>query len=310
MQPSPAPLVSSEPPVALAADPDPSDPGRGRDQPNPFAPETILAQAPAENFPVAGFFLPSAVRRSLLAVYGYARLVDDIGDEAPGDRDALLDAIERDLDVLDAGGTPTIALVAAVAETVRSTGVGSAPLRRLLAANRQDQRVSRYQTFAELLDYCALSANPVGELVLAIFGLLTPQRLACSDQVCSALQVVEHLQDVAEDAAAGRIYLPLVDLRRFGVREVDLVADTATPQLRRLLAFEADRAARLLRPGSALVATLSGRARLAVAGFVAGGAAALRALEDAGYDVLAGPPRPRRRHLVGAALGCALRGSW
>ena len=245
-------------------------------------PEDVLAKAAAENFPVAAFFLPRAVRERLAAIYGFARLVDDAGDLADGDRLALLDWIEADL---DRGEHP---LVARVRDLPRR------PLLRLLEANRQDQRVDRYATFAELRDYCRLSANPVGELVLHVLGASKPERVAWSDEICTALQLAEHWQDVGEDYRAGRVYLPQEDLRRFGVDEDELARPAPTPALRRLLAFEVERAREVLRSGLPLVRSLRGRARVAVAAFAGGGAAALDAVERSGYDVLRRSPRAGR----------------
>jgi squalene synthase HpnC len=188
--------------------------------------------------------------------------------------------------------------VRALTPLVRELGLDAEPFRRLIAANRLDQERSRYATWGELEGYCALSANPVGELVLHVFGALTPERLRRSDAVCTGLQLVEHLQDVGEDLARGRIYLPREDLDRFGVVEDDLRAPSPGERVRRLLAFEAERARGLLAEGIPLVASLRGRARLAVAGYVAGGRAALAAVERSGFDVLARSPRAGRARLA------------
>jgi squalene synthase HpnC len=244
-----------------------------------------MAQARHENFPVASLLLPRRVRAHLLAVYGFARLVDDAGDEAKGDRLALLDEIEADLERVW-GGRPHNPLIARLQPTVAACRLEIDPFRRLIEANRRDQVLHRYQTFEDLLGYCALSANPVGELVLRIFGLATEDRLRLSDKVCTALQLTEHWQDVAEDHAAGRIYLPIEDLTRFGVAEADLGLPSATPQLGALMAFEVKRARALLDQGASLSRTLPGRYGFAVAGFIAGGRSALRAIERANYDVL------------------------
>jgi squalene synthase HpnC len=255
-----------------------------------------MAQARRENFPVASLLLPRRVRSHLLAVYGFARLVDDVGDEFAGDRPAMLDQLEADLErAFD--GTPRHPLIAALQPAIVACALPIDPFRALIEANRRDQVVRRYQTFDELLAYCTLSANPVGELVLRVFGVLTPERLRLSDKICSALQIAEHLQDVGQDFARGRIYLPAEDLRRFGVAEADLGGDRApTPPLRRLIAFEVARADELLDAGAPLIRTLRGRPAFAVAGFVAGGRSALRAIERARYDVLGQAPR------AGAAL--------
>jgi phytoene synthase len=255
-------------------------------------PDEIAIQQSGENFPVALRVLPRRVRGHLQAVYSYARYVDDLGDEAPGDRLALLDTVEEDLDRLYAGARPRLPVIAALAPTVLECALPAQPLRDLLAANRQDQQVSRYPAYQDLAGYCELSANPVGRLVLQIAGQATPDRVAWSDDVCTALQIIEHLQDIGEDYRGGRVYLPQRDLAQFGVGESDLAAPTAAPALRRLVAAEARRAAELLDSGRPLVASLRGWARLAVAGYLAGGRAALTALADAGFDPLGRAPRP------------------
>ncbi|MFN8202157.1 MAG: squalene synthase HpnC [Solirubrobacteraceae bacterium] len=262
----------------------------------------VMARAAQENFPVASRVLPAREREHLRAVYGYARLVDDIGDEATGDRGALLDWVEGELDAIYGGprregpgrGEPGHPLMRRLAATVRACAIPRDPLDRLVAANRADQVVSRYEDFAALLRYCDLSAAPVGELVLHVFGCATPERIALSDRVCAGLQVTEHLQDVAEDLAAGRIYLPQADLDACGCTEAHLRAPAPGPQLRAVMALEAARARELLAAGIPLGRTLPARPAFAVAGFVAGGQAALGALERAGWDVLGHRPRPAK----------------
>ncbi|MBT2482495.1 squalene synthase HpnC [Streptomyces sp. ISL-94] len=276
-----------------------------------------LDKAATENFPVAPAFLPRAWRDGLMAVYGYARLVDDIGDGdlAPGGRDAvllgldaaaaddrlaLLDAFEADLLRVfgAADGPPRHPLLLALQPVVRDHGLTPEPFLGLIEANRQDQRVARYETYAELLAYCELSANPVGRLVLSLTGTSTPERIRRSDAICTALQIAEHLQDVAEDLGRDRIYLPAEDMRRFHVVEADLKAPTAGASVRALVAYETERARRLLNEGTPLVGSVHGRLRLLLAGFVGGGRAALRAVTAAGFDVLPGPPKPTRSGLL------------
>jgi squalene synthase HpnC len=257
------------------------------------------AQAAAENFPVALRLLPARYRRHLMAVYRFARTVDDIGDEAPpAERLRLLDELEHDLDRLYRGEAARFEVIGQLAPTVAGCGLPDQPLRDLIQANRQDQLVSRYQTFGDLAGYCELSANPVGRIVLHVFGAWTPGRAALSDRVCTALQLAEHWQDVAEDLRAGRIYLPAEDLDRFGCTPRDLAEPAAGPNVRALMAFQVARASALLSAGSPLIATLRGAARLAVAGYVAGGRAALAAIEAARYDVLAATPRPAKRRML------------
>jgi squalene synthase HpnC len=167
------------------------------------------------------------------------------------------------------------------------------PFRDLIEANRVDQRVTRYETMDDLVGYCQLSAVPVGRLVLLIFGAATPEREALSDQVCIGLQLTEHLQDIAEDAGRGRIYLPARDREAFGVTEDELVAPHASPSLQRLVAVHVNRARQRLAAGRPLVRDLQWQPRIAVAGFVGGGEAALDAIQHAGYDVLGTRCRPR-----------------
>ncbi len=252
----------------------------------------VMARAEGENFPVASRVLPRRVRAHMLAVYGFARLVDELGDSAPGDRLEALDWLGRDLQRAYEG-TPEHPLMRRLAVTVRECALPREPFERLIEANRADQRISRYETWQQLRGYCALSADPVGEIVLGIFAKATPARIALSDSICTALQLAEHCQDVAEDFAAGRIYLPAEDLARFGATtaDIDPRAERDDTALRAVLAFEVQRARALLDEGTPLVGELRGRERLAVAAFVAGGHAALHAIERARYDVLSGPPR-------------------
>jgi squalene synthase HpnC len=252
--------------------------------------QTVMARASTENFPVASRMLPRRARSHLLAVYGFARLTDELGDSAPGDRLSALGELERDLDRAYEGRAEH-PLMRALQPTLRECALPREPFARLIEANRVDQRVNRYQTWEQLRGYCELSANPVGELVLAVLGLATPTRVTLSNSICTALQLAEHWQDVAEDMACGRIYLPGEDLERFGCAPADLAARHAGEPLRRLLAFEVVRARAVLAEGAPLIDELHGRAKLAVAAFVAGGRAALDAIERARYDVLPGPPR-------------------
>ncbi|MFE0192169.1 squalene synthase HpnC [Streptomyces sp. NPDC059008] len=285
----------------------------------------MLDQAAHENFPVAPFFLPRVWRADLMAVYGFARLVDDIGDGdlAPGggdavllgldraqydDRPALLDALEADLHRVfsDRAPGPKHPLMRRLGPTVRRCELTCEPFLGLIEANRQDQRVSRYATYDDLVAYCELSANPVGRLVLGITGTSSPERIRRSDAVCTALQIVEHIQDVAEDLGRDRVYLPAEDMKRFGVTEADLAAPSGGASVRALIAYEAERARDLLNEGTALVGSVHGRLKLLLAGFVAGGRAALQAVAAAEHDVLPGPPKPTKLSLM-RELAAALR---
>jgi squalene synthase HpnC len=253
--------------------------------------DEVYRRAPGENFSVASIVLGRDNRRHLAAIYGYARLVDQIGDAVEGDRLAALEAFEGDLAKIFVGSSPVHPVLQRLERTVHELDLPRGPFDRLIEANRRDQQVAVYETFDDLVGYCDLSANPVGELVLHVFGAVTPDRIALSDRVCTALQLAEHWQDVAEDRAAGRIYIPAEDLDRFGVAAADLDAPATGAALRELMAFEVDRAGKLLDEGAPLVGRLHGRARVAVAGYVGGGRAALGAIDAAGHDVLAGPPK-------------------
>jgi squalene synthase HpnC len=275
----------------------------------------VVANASGENFPVALRTLPARHRRHLFNLYCFARLTDDLGDEASDDREnqaglrlGLLDEMTADVRSIYDGGTPAAPVMQAMAETVRECKVPAKPLLDLIQANRQDQMVTRYRTYAELAEYCELSANPVGQIVLYIFGAATPERIALSDRICTALQLAEHWQDVAEDLGNGRIYLPGEDMERYGVAEADLAQPTAGPAVRRLMAFETARAQALLDAGAPLVGTLHGAARFAVAGYVAGGRAALAAIRKQRHDVLSGTPRPRKPRLAAELARTYLRG--
>ena len=237
--------------------------------------EQVLPQARRENFTVASAIVGRRRAGHLMAIYGFARLVDDVGDESPGDREALLDLVAIELQRVFGAGEPQHPLMRRLVPTVSECSLPVGPFERLIQANRVDQIVNRYETFAQLLEYCQLSAAPVGELVLGVFGVATPQRIALSDRVCAGLQVVEHLQDIAEDHARGRVYMPREDLAHFGCDEDDLAAEPPSAKLRALIEFEGARARALLGSGAPLARTLPPAPRIAVAGFVAGGLTAL-----------------------------------
>jgi squalene synthase HpnC len=263
--------------------------------------DEMSAKAGRENFPVASRLLPRGVRSDLMAIYGFARLTDDIGDEAEGDRLALLDWLDDELE-LAASGNAIHPVFQRLTPVIEAHQLSLEPFRALIEANRVDQSVHRYQSFDDLVGYCMLSAAPVGQLVLAIFDVVSPTRIKYSDSVCIGLQLVEHLQDVAEDAHHGRIYLPLDDLAQFDCTEEDLLAATSSAALRELIAMEVLRARELLSEGAPLTKSLPLLPRVAVAGFVAGGLAALDSIGRASYDVLSVRCKPSKlgvaRHMV------------
>jgi len=262
----------------------------------------LRAMERRENFPVALRVLPRELRADLRAVYDAVRTIDELGDAAAGDRTAALTGFADDLGRVWTGDPPEHPVLLGLRSAVIRRNLPREPFDRLVAANLADQRVTRYATFDDLLGYCDLSAAPVGRLVLALFGQDGPRQRVLSDRICAGLQVVEHLQDVGEDRRAGRVYLPQTDLRAFGVAETDLDDPVASPAVRRLVLAELDRVTGLFDAGAPLLPMLHGWARLAVAGYLAGGRAAAAAIRRTGGDVLGGSPRVRRRDLLAALL--------
>jgi squalene synthase HpnC len=262
-----------------------------------LAAERIDERAAGENFPVASLLAPRWARPHLRAVYGFARLVDNLGDEAEGDRGALLDELERELD-----GPPRTEVMRRLHGTIAACELPREPFVRLIEANRIDQAKSRYETWAEVREYCTFSADPVGRLVLGIYERAgEPGLVAMSDSVCTGLQLVNFLQDPPRDLALGRVYLPQESLRRFGVTDADL-AGPLTERVAALLRFEGDRARELLEAGLPLARALGGRPGMSVALYARGGLAALDALERVGWDVFSGRPVPTRFTFARLAL--------
>ena len=271
----------------------------------PMETAEVAARAKTENFPIASVLFPRELRPHLRAIYGFARLVDILGDEVEGDRLGALDELERELDACYGEGAPSWPVMRRLEPTIRAFTLPREPFLRLIEANRMDQRVSEYESWDDLKGYCVHSADPVGRLVL---GLLRragePELVAASDDVCTGLQLVNFLQDVPRDLALGRVYLPAEDRRRFGVVELD----RPNEPLRSLLEFEAGRARGLLvSGGERLRAGLGGRIGRAVAVFARGGVAALEALERADWDIFTQRPRPSRARLARAAVVSLVR---
>jgi squalene synthase HpnC len=258
----------------------------------------VARRARTENFPVASLLFPRRLRPHLRAVYGFARLVDILGDEVEGDRLAALDELEREVDACYSG-SPTWPVMRVLQPTIREFGLLREPFLRLIGANRMDQRIAEYEVWEDLREYCRHSADPVGRLVLGLLRLDREQELvAASDDVCTGLQLVNFLQDVPRDLELGRIYMPAEDRARFGVR----VLDRPSPELTELLRFEAERARGLLAAGRLLQARIGGRTGRAVGLFARGGLAALAALEQAQWDIFTQRPRPSRTRLALAAF--------
>jgi len=252
-----------------------------------------------ENFPLA-FLCPPAVRVARQAVYGYCRLVDDLGDEYAGDRLAALDAAEVEVRAA-ARGTAAHPVFVAL-QPVFAAGMPVDPFLRLLEANRQDQRVVSYASWDEVDAYCALSAAPVGEMVLRLEGLATAPRLALSAQLCAGLQLANHWQDLHEDAQRGRCYVPAEVLGRHGVTVAALASGRAEAEFLPMLAECLAAARERLRSGWPLAASLHGRVRAEIAGFAAHGAAACDAVERAGASVLRSRPSAGTRGRATATL--------
>jgi len=237
---------------------------------------------------------PRRLRPHLRAVYGFARLVDILGDELEGDRSAALDELEQELAACYSG-EPSWPVMRALAPTIHEFSLPREPFERLIEANRMDQSVAEYGTWDDLKEYCRHSADPVGRLVLGLLRLDgEPELVVASDDVCTGLQLVNFLQDVPRDLELGRVYLPLEDRRTFGVT----VLDRPSPELLELLRYEAARARGLLGAGRLLQERIGGRMGRGVGLFARGGLAALDALESAHWDVFTGRPRPSRTRLA------------
>jgi len=267
-----------------------------------------LATSHYENFPVVTWFLPKNLHQHFYNVYAYCRISDDLGDEV-GDKQQsllLLDQWEAELRRCYSGG-PRHPVFVALQETVREFDIPQREFSDLLQAFRQDQIVTRYPRFADLLGYCQYSANPVGRLVLYLCGYRDAERQRLSDYTCTALQLANFWQDVATDFEKGRIYLPLEDFAKFGVSERELAERRATPQFLALMKFEADRTREWFYRGLPLARTVDRRLARDIELFSRGGLAILRAIEKQGYDVLTSRPVISKRRkvllLARAALG-------
>jgi len=250
-----------------------------------------------ENFPVASRLVPAALRPAIVAIYCFARAADDLADEgdaAPGDRIAALAAFGRALDAIAAGDTPGTAPFPALATAIRRHDLPLAPMRDLLSAFTQDVTTRRYATYADILDYCRRSANPVGRLLLALYradrGAQGSDNLAASDAVCTGLQLANFWQDIAVDWRKDRVYLPQEDLARFGLTVDHIAQGRADARWRDLMAFETARARALLQSGHRLARRLPWRLRLELAAVIAGGTRILDRIDAVGGDVFTRRP--------------------
>jgi squalene synthase HpnC len=262
-----------------------------------------LARTHYENFSVATWFLPRKLRQDFFNVYAYCRISDDLGDEV-GDANASLQLLNQWEEELDAcyDGNPRHPVFVALAETVRKCEIPKQTFVDLLTAFRQDQRVSRYSRFEDVVGYCRYSANPVGRLVLYVCGYRDAERQALSDFTCTALQLANFWQDVSSDYARGRIYLPLEDLCRFGVTEDDIAAQRNSSAFCDLMRFEVERAREWFRRGLPLIEKVDRELALDIELFSRGGLEILNAIEAQGYNVLGRRPaisKSRKLVLVG-----------
>ncbi len=266
-----------------------------------------LAESHYENFSVASLLLPRRLMRHFHAVYAYCSWADDLGDETGGGERALaLLAWWREQLAQCYAGKPHHPVMVALAETIQRFAIPPEPFTNLIEAFEQDQRVKRYETFAQLEDYCRRSANPVGRLVLYLCETFDEEKAALSDKICTGLQLANFWQDVSRDLDIGRIYLPMDDMRRFEYREEDLQARRFTPAFGNLLQFEVKRAKKLFHEGSALIPLVPDDVRIDIELFLRGGLGILDKIRASDYDVLTERPVLRKwdkAALLGRVVG-------
>ena len=268
-----------------------------------------LAKSHYENFLVAGIFCPKPLRQHFYNVYAYCRISDDLSDETGDPQKALilLDWWEDELDLMYRG-EPRHPVFVALAETVERFGIPPDPFRDLLTAFRQDQVTPRWETYADLLGYCKNSANPVGRLVLYLCGYNDAERLALSDQTCTALQLANFWQDVTRDIEKNRIYVPLEDMARFGVTEEQIFARRFSPEFADLMRFEVERTRSQFDAGLKLCDLVEERVRLDIAMFNQGGMEVLRLIEKQGYDTLTSRPSVSKKRQMALLASRVFRG--
>ncbi|HLJ86325.1 MAG TPA: squalene synthase HpnC [Candidatus Angelobacter sp.] len=261
-----------------------------------------LAKSHYENFSVASWFLPTRLRQHFYNVYAYCRISDDLGDEVGNPQQSLqlLDQWEAELNACYQG-SPHHPVFVALAETVRLFSIPQHEFSDLLVAFRRDQSIVRFESFEDVLSYCHYSANPVGHLVLYLCGYNDAERQKLSDFTCTALQLANFWQDVVPDYGKGRVYLPLEDLRRYGVSESQISQRTSTPQFIELMKFQVQRAREWFERGLPLIGMVSRELAIDLELFSRGGQEILNAIEQQGFDVLRQRPvisKPRKLWLV------------
>jgi len=241
-----------------------------------------------ENFPVASVLLPESLRHPVSVIYRFARTADDVADEGelpPPERLACLESYRSELRRLEAGLSSASPLFKELREVVAAYRLPLDPFHDLLDAFSQDVTKRRYANFDELMDYCQRSANPVGRLMLHLYGRSDETSCACSDAICSALQLTNFWQDVDSDFHRNRIYLPQEDMARFGVTEAQIAARDTSGGWWNLMRFQIDRSRWMMLRGAPLARRLSGRVGLELRAVVQGGLIILERLERANGDV-------------------------
>jgi phytoene synthase len=253
-----------------------------------FAHCAAITNTHYENFPVASFFLPAEKRPYIQAIYAFSRLADDMADESisgsPEERLQALSAWENQLQECFEGRAQHPVFIA-LNETVKKNGIPIEPLKNLITAFKQDVTRNRYETFEQLLEYCTLSANPVGRLVLMVFGYKEEELFKLSDKICTALQLTNFWQDVAIDLRKDRLYLPTEEMRDFGYSTIDWKKETCDDSFRKLLKFQVDRTREMFYEGAPLVNFLDRDLELEIKLIWLGGMTILRQIEKVQYNV-------------------------
>lgn len=248
-----------------------------------------MAKTHYENFPIASWLLPKQLRPSMFSIYAFCRYTDDLGDEAPGNRNKLINQWEMGLRQCYLGN-PKHPILIALQETIKKHNIPIEPFLNLIESERLDQQVTRYHSYEDLLSYCRHSAEPVGRMVLYVFGYRDKERQQLADLTCNALQLTNFWQDVRRDYTMGRIYIPLEDMAFFEYSETDLAEGIFNNNFKRLMKFQVERTRNLFTQGLELVRLVKGEFRLDIGLFNEGGLAVLDAIEKQNYNVLSNRP--------------------
>jgi squalene synthase HpnC len=247
-----------------------------------------LANTHYENFPVASVLLPMRLRKPIGLIYSFARQADDFADEGdlkPAQRLTLLDGFKQELDLIRTNAVPETPFFVTLQAMIQAQQLPLAPFYDLLDAFSQDVVKSRYENFAEVMDYCRRSANPIGRLMLYLYDAVTPQNIAYSDAICSSLQIINFLQDVAIDYKKNRIYFPLDEMQKFNISEHQIASGDTSGAWSSFMTFEIDRARNMLQSGAPLGLALPGRFGLEMRTIIAGGMRILNKLRKSHGDM-------------------------